>query len=296
MTGSPLAGGPGWPSGTSVVVGVIGDPVVHSLSPALHNAAFAALGLDWVSVAFPVRPDRIDTALAGARALGLRGVSVTMPFKEAAASLLDRVRPTAQRLGAVNCVVVEPGGLVGENTDGDGFLDALRRGAGFDPSGRRCLVMGAGGAARAIVLALSDAHAAEVVVVGRSSDRAAQAAALAGTAGRTGEPSDAGDADLVVNATPLGMAGTAFAGALPPVDPTLLRPDQLAVDLVYAPRTTRWLAIGRAQGAMTLDGLGMLVHQAARQLELWTGAVAPVEAMWRAVSDEGRAREPASSG
>ena len=168
MSSSPGAGERGWPSGTSAVVGVIGDPVRHSLSPVLHNAAFAALRLDWVSVAFPVPPSALDAALAGARALGLRGLSVTMPHKEAVARKVDRTSAAAARLGAVNCVVVEPGGLVGENTDGQGFVAALRRGAGFDPAGRRCLVAGAGGAARAVVLALAEAGASEVVVVGRS--------------------------------------------------------------------------------------------------------------------------------
>jgi shikimate dehydrogenase len=284
MTGSPVAGEPGWPSAASTVVGVIGDPVRHSLSPALHNAAFAALGLDWVSLAFAVPPAALEGALAGARALGIRGLSVTMPHKAAVAARMDRLSPTAERLGAVNCVVVEPDGLAGDNTDGEGFLAALRRGAGFDPSGRRCLVVGAGGAARAVLLALARAGATEVIVVGRTPERAQAAADLAGAACRTGTASEAGGADLVVNATPVGMAGTPTADELPPVGPELLGPGQLVVDLVYTPRPTRWLALAGRQGAVTLDGLGMLVHQAARQIELWTGRPPPAEAMWQAVS------------
>ncbi len=284
MSSSPGAGERGWPSGTSAVVGVIGDPVRHSLSPVLHNAAFAALRLDWVSVAFPVPPSALDAALAGARALGLRGLSVTMPHKEAVARKVDRTSAAAARLGAVNCVVVEPGGLVGENTDGQGFVAALRRGAGFDPAGRRCLVAGAGGAARAVVLALAEAGASEIVVVGRSPERVADAAGLAADVGRAGAPSEAADAQLVVNATPLGMAGTPGADVLPPIDPALLGPGQLVVDLVYAPRPTRWLELAQRRGAAALDGLGMLVHQAALQIELWSGRHAPVEAMWDAVA------------
>ena len=284
MSSSPGAGERGWPSGTSAVVGVIGDPVRHSLSPVLHNAAFAALRLDWVSVAFPVPPSALDAALAGARALGLRGLSVTMPHKEAVARKVDRTSAAAARLGAVNCVVVEPGGLVGENTDGQGFVAALRRGAGFDPAGRRCLVAGAGGAARAVVLALAEAGASEIVVVGRYPERVADAAGLAADVGRAGAPSEAADAQLVVNATPLGMAGTPGADALPPIDPALLGPGQLVVDLVYAPRPTRWLELAQRRGAAALDGLGMLVHQAALQIELWSGRHAPVEAMWDAVA------------
>ena len=286
MSGSGVAGGRGWPSGASVVVGVMGDPVRHSSSPALHNAAFAALGLDWVSVAFRVGVGEVDAALEGLRALGLRGVSVTMPLKEAVAAKVDRPSPTAALLGAANCVVVEPDGLVGENTDGEGFLEALQRGAGFDPADRRCLVMGAGGAGRAVVLALGAAGASEVVVVSRNPARAADAARLAGPVGRTGDPGDAAAADLVVNATPMGMEGTSSAGEMPPVDPELLGPGRLAVDLVYAPRTTRWLELAARRGAATLGGLGMLVHQAARQVELWTGRRPPVEAMWRAVAGQ----------
>ncbi|HVC14573.1 MAG TPA: shikimate dehydrogenase [Acidimicrobiales bacterium] len=290
MNRAPVAGEPGWPQASSVVVGVIGDPVRHSLSPALHNAAFTAMALDWVSVAFPVPPGALDAALDGVRALGVRGLSVTMPFKEAVAAKVDRSSATAARLGAVNCVLVEPDGLVGDNTDGEGFLAALARGAQFDPSGRRCLVAGAGGAARAVVLALAQAGAAEVVVVGRTPARAAEAARLAGDAGRTGTPADAARCDLVVNATPLGMAGTSDPHALAPVDPALLGPAQLVVDLVYVPRPTRWLALAQSRGATTLDGLGMLVHQAARQVELWAGRPAPLEAMWRAATGEDRHR------
>jgi shikimate dehydrogenase len=285
VAGTPAAGEVGWPSASASVVGVIGDPVRHSLSPTLHNAAFRALGLDWVSVAFPVAPGALDAALTGARAMGVRGLSVTMPFKEAAAAQMDRTSATASRLGAVNCVVVEADGLVGHNTDGQGFLGSLRRGAGFDPSGRRCLVVGAGGAARAVVLALADAGASEVVVVGRTPDRAAEAATMAGDLGRVGTAGDAAAADLVVNATPAGMAATLGAGELPPVDPALLGPGQLAVDLVYVPRPTRWLELASDRGASVLDGLGMLVHQAAAQIELWTGQAGPVEAMWHAVAD-----------
>ncbi|MGH8987334.1 MAG: shikimate dehydrogenase, partial [Acidimicrobiales bacterium] len=238
--------------------------------------------LDWVSVAFPVAPGMLDAALRGARALGLRGLSVTMPFKERACEAVDRMSATAEQLGALNCVVVEPDGLVGHNTDGEGFVAGLRRGAGFDPAGRRCLVIGAGGAARAVVLALARGGASEVVVVGRTPARTTDVAALAGGVGRTGTPLDAREADLVVNATPAGMAGSAAAEALPPVDAGLLGRGQLAVDLVYAPRPTRWLQLVARQGAATLDGLGMLVHQAALQVELWSGLLAPVEAMWTA--------------
>src|SRR5579864_7589882 len=152
---------PTWPTGASKVVGVIGDPIAHSLSPRLHNAAFDALGLDWVSVAFPVRAGMTAAALTGMRALEIVGLSVTMPHKEAAFDAVDEATDVARRLGAVNCVTRRDGALVGDSTDGAGFLAALRRAAGFDPRGRRCLVIGAGGAARAVIVALADSGAEE---------------------------------------------------------------------------------------------------------------------------------------
>lgn len=271
-----------WPSAVTAVVGVMGDPVAHSLSPLLHNTAFAALGLDWVSVGFEVPPGQAGAALGGARALGLRGLSVTMPHKADVARLVDERSPSAERLGAVNCVVRRDDRLAGMNTDGEGFVAALRHGPGFDPAGRRCLVIGAGGAARAVVLALGGAGAAEVAVVSRRPEQAADAAGLAGEAGRVAGATEAAAADLVVNATPLGMGGTAGEGSMPPVDPSLLGPSQVVVDLVYHPVTTPWLAGAAARGARVQNGLGMLVHQAALQLELWTGQKIPVGELWGA--------------
>jgi shikimate dehydrogenase len=279
----------GWPDAATTVVGVTGYPVRHSLSPLLHNTAFAALGLNWVSLGFEVAPGAIGAALDGVRALQLRGLSVTMPHKADVAALVDECSPTASRLSAVNCISQQDGVLRGENTDGAGFLASLVRAAGFDPAGKRCVVMGAGGAARAVILALAEAGAVSVAVVNRTAPRAAEAAALAGAAGRpveVGPEADAlaGHADLVVNATPVGMARTGSAQAGPLIAPSLLGAGQVVVDLVYAPRPTPWLAAAAETGATAVDGLGMLVHQAAIQLELWTGLPAPVEAMWQAAA------------
>jgi shikimate dehydrogenase len=286
-----------WPTAASAVVGVMGEPVSHSLSPLLHNAAFDALGLDWVSVGFPVPAGAVRDALEGMRALRIAGVSVTMPHKEAAHDAVDDTTPVAKRLGAVNCVTLRGDRLVGDSTDGEGFLAALRRGVGFDPHGRRGLVVGAGGAARAVVVALADAGAAEVVVVNRTPARAERAAALAGPAGRVGSREDVARADLVVQATPLGMAddaGASDAGADDAggaydqlLDPDRLHPGQVVVDLVYHPARTALLEAAAARGAVTANGLGMLVHQAALAVERWTGRAAPVEAMWEAVGAGG---------
>jgi shikimate dehydrogenase len=277
-------------SAATTVVGVIGDPVAHSLSPYLHNTAFAELGLDWVSVGFPVAAGQTAAALAGARALGVRGLSVTMPHKDEVARLVPVLSPLAERLGAVNCVV-DTGDTGhawrGENTDGAGLLAALRHRDGFDPGGRHCLVVGAGGAARAVIAALADAGAAEVVVVNRSPARAIAALALAGAVGRAGGPDDAPSCDLVINATPLGMAGTTSGngGTSGPIDPSLLHAGQMVVDLIYHPSETPWMAAARSRGATVDNGIGMLVHQAALQIAAWTRLEPPVEAMWKAVRD-----------
>lgn len=285
-------------SAATTVVGVIGDPVAHSLSPLLHNAAFEEMGLDWVSVGFRVAAGATAEALTGAQALSVRGLSVTMPHKHAVFTLLDTLTPIARRLEAVNCVSIDLDGARGDNTDGPGLVAALRRGHGFDPAGRRCLVVGAGGAARSVVAALADAGAAEVVVVNRTAERAASAALLAGPVGRVGVPADASGCQLVVNATPVGMGtdaagtgggGTSVEGQSPPwpLDPALLGEGQVVIDLVYFPRTTPWLEAVRARGASASNGIGMLVHQAALQLALWTGEDPPVDAMWRAVTGLG---------
>jgi shikimate dehydrogenase len=273
------------------LVGVIGSPIAHSLSPLLHTAAFAALGLDatWRSLAFEVAPGQVGAALDAMRRADLSGLSVTMPHKADVVSLVDDCTEVARRLDAVNCIVHRDGLLLGTNTDGAGFVAALARGAAFTPAGKRCVVIGAGGAARAVVLALADAGASQVAIVNRTPERAATAAALAGPAGSAVPAEEKAQveavqsADLVVNATPLGMAGASPEGATPwLVAPQLLRSGQVAADLIYAPRPTQWLAEAAVAGADPVDGLGMLVHQAAAQLELWTGEPAPVEAMWQA--------------
>lgn len=259
------------------VAGVIGDPVRHSLSPAIHNAAFSELGLDWVYLAFPVPGGSGLDAVAAMRTLGIAGLSVTMPHKSDVIPGLDELSPTALALGAVNTVYRRGPLLVGDNTDGAGFIDSLRLDEGFDPAGTRCVVIGAGGAARAVILALGQAGAAEVAVINRTAARGIKAAKLAGGRGRPGTPDDLLRADVVVNATPLGMAGP-YAAAVP-VDIDFLRSDQIVVDLVYHPARTPLLVAARQRGAVPVNGLGTLIHQAARAFRLWTGADPPLEAM-----------------
>lgn len=262
---------------TTRVAGVIGDPVRHSLSPLLHNAAFQALELDWVYLAFPVGGGSGAAAVTAMRTFGVDGLNVTMPHKADVLPALDGLSATARTLGAVNTIHRVGDELWGENTDGAGFVDALRHDEAFDPVDRRAVVFGAGGAARAVVLALAEAGVADVAVVNRTASNAAVAASLAGPVGRVGVEDDVDGADLVINATPAGMHGV-LAEALV-LDPRRLQPGQVVVDLVYAPIRTPLLQAARERGAIAVTGLGMLIHQAAHAFRLWTGEDPPLEVM-----------------
>jgi shikimate dehydrogenase len=266
-------------SGATRLAAVIGWPVRHSLSPTILNAAFAAIGADWAFVALEVPPGQGAAAVDAMRTLGLGGLSVTMPHKAAAHGAVDETTQVAAELGAVNCVFRRGDRLVGDSTDGAGFVDALRRDPGLDVAGLRCVVVGAGGAGRAVVRALGAAGASEVVVVNRSPEPAARAAPLAGPVGRVGTGADVATADLVVNATPLGMDIT-HGGVDPlPVDEALLHEGQVVCDLVYHPAVTPLLRAARARGAVAVGGLGMLVHQAGLAFRKWTGEAPPLDAM-----------------
>lgn len=265
-------------AGSTQIAGIIGWPVDRSLSPAIHNAGFEAAGLNWVYVAFPVRPDGVGGALEGMRALGIRGLNVTMPHKRAVIAYLDAVTPDAGRIGAVNTIALEGDRLVGSNTDGPGFLRFLEGEAGVPPAGKRVLVLGAGGAARALVVALAGAGAG-VQVAARRGEQAEEAAglvpaatALAWAPGPLSE--GMATADLLVNATPVGRVGADL-----PLDPAAIESRHVVVDLTYAPEATPLLRVARERGARAFNGLGMLLHQAALSFELWTGVPAPMDAM-----------------
>ena len=270
------------PTGTTRVAGVIGNPISHSLSPVLLNAAFAEAGLDWTYAAFAVADGAAGDAVGAMRALDLGGLSVTMPHKAAVIPHLDELSPTAQRLGAVNCIAWESSRLVGHSTDGAGLVDALRLDEGIEIEGRRCAVVGAGGAARAAVAGLADAGAAEVVVVNRTYERAEAASALAQGRGRAGETRDLAEAEVIVQATSVGMGST--NGADVPFDADLLSAGQVLIDMVYEPAVTPLIAAARDRGVRTVGGVGMLVHQAAHAFVRWTGESAPVEAMTAAAN------------
>lgn len=279
----PPSGNAGEPvSGRTRLAAVIGDPVRHSLSPAIHNAGFAALGLDWIYLALPVPAGSGADAVAAMRTFGIDGLSVTMPHKAAVAEAADGLTGAAQRLGVSNCLFRDGDRIVGDSTDGDGFVRAFERRFGHGLDGLRVMVVGAGGAARAIIEAVGRSGAADVVVVNRSADRAEQAATLAPT-GRIGTGSEVGAMDVVVNASAVGMAGGPAPDAVPiPVD--AIGPAHRVVDIVYQPRSTPLLAAAAERGAAVDDGVAMLIHQAALAFERWTGHPAPVEAMTAAVT------------
>lgn len=274
------------------LTGVIGWPVSHSRSPQMHNAAFAALALNWVYLPLPAPPERIGAAVRGLVALGFAGANVTVPHKQAVLPFLDQLTPAAQAAGAVNTIVVRAdGSLLGDSTDGRGFLADLAEHA-ITPC--RALVVGAGGAARSIVHALAEAGVA-VAVAARSVEKAAAlCAALCAAAGPlaavTAHPFPdalgglAQDADLIVNATSLGLREDDPL----PWDPAVpFRPGQTVYDLLYH-RRTAFLARAAGQGAATIDGLGMLVNQGALSFRQWTGVEPPLAVMRAAISSAGR--------
>lgn len=270
-------------TGRTRVAAVIGDPITHSLSPELHNAAFRATGLDWVFVAWPVAAGDGAAAVAAMRTVGLAGMSVTTPHKDAVIAAADETSPAVDALGAANCLVPVDGGRIrAENTDGAGFLAGLHDDTGATVDDRRIGLIGAGGAGRAIAHAAGAAGAAAVVVVNRTPERARAAADLAGPAGRVGEPADLAGVDIVVNCTTVGMGDD---GGMP-CDPALLRAGQTIVDIVYSPWETPWLRAARAAGVEAFNGASMLVHQAAIAFTLWTGVDAPVSAMRKVVANK----------
>lgn len=280
--------------GVRAVYGILGWPVAHSRSPAMHEAGFRALGIDATYVPFPVAPERLAEAVGGLRALGVAGANVTLPHKQAVMAHLDAVEPEAQAIGAVNTILRDGDRLIGANTDAPGVVRALRD-AAFDPAGRRVVVVGAGGAARAAVVGLAQAGAASIAVAARRLDRAEELVAelRAAADGTALEAVELGSsraafarADLVVQATSATLDGGAEAEAFTRGLALDALPDGAVVnDLVYRPRDTAVLTAARARGLRTVDGLGMLLHQGVIAFERWTGRSAPVEVMRAALED-----------
>lgn len=247
------------------IAAVLGTPVAQSLSPAIHNAAFARMLKPWRYVAIDVDAQYFVEEVFAARDAGMLGLSITMPHKDAAYALVQNRDEIAQRSGSVNTIIFgDNGALRGANTDGDGCCDALVRG-GATIEGSRAVVLGAGGTARAVVAALGLRGAADIAIVNRTQSRASEASECAEVA-RVGSESDIADATLLINTTSVGM-GTNDS----PISSTFLHSELTVLDAVYHPIETAFLAQARQAGACTIDGLWMLICQAVRQEELWCG-------------------------
>jgi shikimate dehydrogenase len=266
-------------------LGVLGWPVAHSRSPAMHNAALAHMGLrDWHYQRLPVPPVLFDETTRALGQAGFVGANVTIPHKQAALELADKATPAALEIGAANTLsFAEDGSIVAANTDAPGLIAAL----GFSPAGMRAQVLGAGGSSRAVIWALLDAGAAEVLVWNRTSERATELAEEL-EASATSTPQAA---DLLVNCTSVGLSVERSATEDCALNQLGLTGDQLGeyshvIDLVYRSTTTPLLAAARARGVTTIDGLEILVAQGALSLELWTGRDAPVEVMRRAAGEQ----------
>lgn len=268
---------------------VLGQPVAHSRSPAMHNAALAELGLapEWTYEPIEVAPASFEELVRSLPERGFAGVNVTVPHKLAALEVADSASDAAGEIGAANTLTFTEGAIGADNTDASGLIDALP----LDPRGARALVLGAGGSARAAVWALARAGA-EVEVWNRTQARAERLAAAFGVAARTGQPPlVASDYDLLVNCTTLGLAQAGEAPTDPPdlkglpLDADGLDEKTTVVDLVYGPNPTPLVRLASERGARVVDGLEVLVHQGAASLRIWTGLEPPVETMRRAARD-----------
>lgn len=284
-------------NGKTRILGVFGYPVEHSLSPAMHNAAIAALGLNYLYIPFSVLPEDIGPAIRSVVSLGIIGVNLTIPHKERVLPFLDRIAPEAQAVGAVNTVHNDKGELVGYNTDGEGFAGPLKA-LEFELRGKRTVVLGAGGAARSVVSRLAREGAA-ITIVNRTLERAEQLAeqarSVAGTAGgarvdclgfcdHAGLRDALAGAELLVNTTSVGMSP--HVGDIPPIPPQAFHPALFVYDLIYNPRETRLMTEARAAGCRTLNGVRMLAWQGAAAFEIWTGVRPDVRVMEAAVEQQ----------
>jgi len=264
--------------------GVIGDPIEHTMSPAIHNAGFTKLGLDYLYVPFHVRKGELGKAIDGMRALNIRGLNVTIPHKVTIIPLLDELDPLAERIGAVNTVTNDDGVLKGYNTDASGFLQALLK-RGIKPKGKNVVILGAGGASRAISFILAE-RGAHLVILNRQLKKAEELSSRLSTtfekevkalqlaAENLAQVLDG--ADILVNATSVGMSPDINETPLPS---NLLKPGLIVVDIVYNPIKTRLLREAEEAGTETVSGVDMFVWQGVLAFEIWTGVKAPIELM-----------------
>lgn len=276
-------------NGSTDIYGLIGYPVKHTFSPLMHNAAFKTLGINAVYLPFEIKPADLETVMRSTRALGIRGLNVTVPYKEKVLKYLDEIDREAALIKAANTVVVKDGKLKGFNTDGRGFVKSLQEEFGVLPKGKRFFIMGAGGASRAISFSLALQGAGQIVLVDDVADKAIDLAkslvrhtacdAVALKKDTKAIKEMILNSDVLVNATPCGMKP--HDPKL--IDPNLLHKNLLVYDIIYNPRTTTLLRDARNKGAKTANGIGMLLNQGVLSFSLWTGRKAPVHVMKKAL-------------
>ena len=276
--------------GTTKIAGVIGFPIEHTISPGIHNAAFAALRLDCVYLPFAVRPENLGRAIAGLSSLGIIGINVTIPHKETVIQYLNEISEEARRIGAVNTVVIKQERLIGHNTDGKGFVQALKEEGKIDIQGKKVIILGAGGAGRAVAVQSGLEGAGELIIFDKEEERARRLSAdikrdipqlRVETVSRNEIKPNLNEADILVNATPAGMK----ADDELIINSQWLLPRTLVFDLIYNPQETRLMQAARKRGCAVVGGLGMLIHQGALSFELWTGKKAPLDVMKKAAKE-----------
>jgi shikimate dehydrogenase len=274
-------------SGKTKICAVIGDPIAHTLSPTIHNAAFKHLKLDFVYLAFRVKANDLENAMQGIRELGIHGLNVTMPHKNTVVNYLDEMDPTVQFLGSANTILNREGKLSGFNTDGVGALQALREN-GVDLAEKKVLLLGAGGAAKAIAFSLAP-EVGELTVLNRATEKATKLAEAlrqisdktitGGSLSRDVISKNMADSDALINATSVGMRPAAGQSVVPPQS---LRSDLTVMDIVYNPIETKLAKDAKAAGAKVINGVEMLIHQGAASFKIFTGKSAPIEVMRKA--------------
>jgi shikimate dehydrogenase len=275
------------PSGKTKICAVIGDPIAHTLSPTIHNAAFKHLKLDFVYLAFRVKANDLENAMQGIRELGIHGLNITMPHKNTVVNYLDEMDPTVQFLGSANTILNREGKLSGFNTDGVGALQALREN-GVDLAEKKVLLLGAGGAAKAIAFSLAP-EVGELTVLNRATEKATKLAEAlrqisdktitGGSLSRDVISKNMADSDALINATSVGMRPAAGQSVVPPQS---LRSDLTVMDIVYNPIETKLAKDAKAAGAKVINGVEMLIHQGAASFKIFTGKSAPIEVMRKA--------------
>jgi shikimate dehydrogenase len=275
------------------LVAIIGYPVAHSISPAMHNAAFKSLGLNWEYLPFEVKPEDLKKKIDELRSKGFSGFNVTIPHKETIVSLLDETTKLPRMIGAVNTVRVEGQKLVGYNTDAAGFIESLRLDAKFEPKAKRAVILGAGGAAKAAAIMLAKADVASITISDVDNEKAETLADYCDSlfegdihSVKAGSPSlreAVSNADLLVNATPIGMHPK--EDETPGDERWEMGGGSVLFDLVYNPPETKLMKWAKAKGLTAINGLGMLVRQGALSFNLWTEQDAPVDVMWKAAKE-----------